>query len=255
MTAPLSRRAFLAGAGALVGLVACSPTRRLPTGAAGAPGRRATTAAALAGSGRARFVESGPATERAVAFTFHGSGDPALTRQLLDVARRESVPITVFAVGQWLDEHPELATVITAGGHELANHTYTHPALGRVGRAGLTAEITRCRDTLLRRSGSPGRWFRPSGVTVPTTAMLEESARAGYATVVGFDVDPRDYEDPGPSAVLQRVSAGLRPGAIVSLHTGHAGTVTAFAPMVAAARHLGLRPVALRELLATGDRQ
>jgi peptidoglycan/xylan/chitin deacetylase (PgdA/CDA1 family) len=195
-------------------------------------------------------VKSAPATERAIALTFHGSGDPGLARKLLDAARRESAPITVFAVGRWLDDYPDMASLITGAGHELANHTYTHPALGRVSRAQMAAEITRCHDALMRHSGSPGRWFRPSGVTVPTPAMLEEAARAGYPTVVGFDVDPRDYQDPGASTVLERVSAGLHPGAIVSLHTGHAGTVEAFGPMVAAARRLGLRPVLLRDVLA-----
>jgi peptidoglycan/xylan/chitin deacetylase (PgdA/CDA1 family) len=254
VAASLSRRAFLVSGGALFGLVACSregrPRARGP-GDAPVTTNSARSVPAPVGSGRARFTDSGPTTERAIAFTFHGSGDLGLTQKLLDAARRESAPITVFAVGRWLDDHPEMATVITGAGHELANHTYTHPALGRVDRGDMAAEIARCRDALVRLSGSPGRWFRPSSITVPTTTMLEEAARAGYATVVGFDVDPRDYQDPGSSAILQRVSAALHPGAIVSLHTGHAGTVEAFGPMVAAARDQGLRPVLLRDLLAT----
>jgi peptidoglycan/xylan/chitin deacetylase (PgdA/CDA1 family) len=79
--------------------------------------------------------------------------------------------------------------------------------------------------------------------------MLEEAGAAGYAQVVGFDVDPHDYADPGAAAVAQRVADGIRPGSIVSLHLGHSGTVEAFDRMVTAIRARGLSPVVLGELL------
>jgi len=184
-----------------------------------------------------------------VALTFHGSGDPGLLHDLLAAAGRLRVPLTVFAVGSWLDEHPDIAGTILGGGHELANHTYTHPALGTVKAAAVADEIVRCRDALTRHTGSPGAWFRPSGVEVPSTLILTEAGRAGYRTVVGYDVDPLDYEDPPAETIADRVAAKLHPGAVVSLHTGHANTVTAFEPMVAAARRQGLLPVRLGDLL------
>jgi peptidoglycan/xylan/chitin deacetylase (PgdA/CDA1 family) len=110
-------------------------------------------------------------------------------------------------------------------------------------------EIVRCRDALTRHAGSPGAWFRPSGVEVPSALILAEAGRAGYRTVVGYDVDPLDYEDPPAAAIASRVAARLHPGAIVSLHTGHANTVTAFEPMVADARRRQLTPVRLGDLL------
>jgi peptidoglycan/xylan/chitin deacetylase (PgdA/CDA1 family) len=194
-------------------------------------------------------VRSGPAGRAAVALTFHGSGDLGLTRQLLNQARSLSAPITVFAVGQWLEDNPRLASSILDGGNELANHTYTHPVLGRLGREEVATEIGRCRDALTATAGGPGLWFRPSGTDTPTELMLEEAAKAGYPTVVGYDVDPRDFEDPPASLIASRVADGLHPGAVVSLHTGHAGTVTAFDEIVASVRAAGLQPVLLRDLL------
>jgi peptidoglycan/xylan/chitin deacetylase (PgdA/CDA1 family) len=186
-----------------------------------------------------------------VALTFHGSGDPALAAALLDAARRLQVPITVFAVGQWLESQPTLARRLLAEGHELANHTYTHPALGTLGGAAVATEVRRCRDVLVAVTGGDGRWFRPSGMDVPSPLVLDQAGAEGYGTVVGYDVDPRDYQDPGRDAIVQRVAAGMRPGSIVSLHTGHAGTVAAFEPMVAAARSRGLTPMVVSRLLAT----
>jgi peptidoglycan/xylan/chitin deacetylase (PgdA/CDA1 family) len=201
------------------------------------------------GGGPAAFVAHGPAAASRVAFTFHGSGDPGLLHELLAAAGRVGVPVTVFAVGSWLDQHPEVAGTILGGGHELANHTYTHPALGQAGAAVVADEIVRCRDALSRHAGSPGTWFRPSGLEVPSALILAEAGRAGYRTVVGYDVDPLDYQDPPAATIVERVAAGLHPGAVVSLHTGHANTVAAFEPMVAAARRRSLTPVRVRDLL------
>ena len=250
----LSRRAFLGAASAAV-VGACTGSRRAarppaPTGGTGAAG--GTGPAPKGGSapgGPAVFVDHGPADSKQVAFTFHGSGDPALLHELLAAAGRLGVPVTVFAVGSWLDQHPEVAGAIGGGGHELANHTYTHPALGQASASAVADEIVRCRDALTRHAGSPGVWFRPSGLAVPSALILAEAGRAGYRTVVGYDVDPLDYQDPPAATIVARVTAGLHPGAVVSLHTGHANTVTAFEPMVAAARRHQLVPVRLRDLL------
>jgi peptidoglycan/xylan/chitin deacetylase (PgdA/CDA1 family) len=190
-----------------------------------------------------------------VALTFHlgprlADEDVALAHQLLSEADRLGAPITVFAVGQWLDEHRDLVPLILAGGHELDNHTYTHPVLTAVAADAVASEIRRCRDVLARLAPVQGRYFRPSGTSQATPLILEQAGLAGYRTVVDFDVDPLDYTDPGADAVVARVQAGARPGSIVSMHFGHPGTVAAFPRIVADLRARGLSPALVRTLLA-----
>jgi peptidoglycan/xylan/chitin deacetylase (PgdA/CDA1 family) len=104
----VSRRTFLA-ASATAFLAACSKAARRVAGKASQP---STSAAAPATTettlhtGPADVVYSGPRDRKQVALTFHGSGDPALTIQLLAEAKRLQAPITVFAVGTWLQQHP-----------------------------------------------------------------------------------------------------------------------------------------------------
>jgi len=185
-----------------------------------------------------------------VALTFHASGDVALADRLLDRLSALSVPVTIFAVGQWLEQNPGMVARVRDGGHELANHTYTHPSLGTLAAPGVAAEIARCRDVLVARAGGPGAWFRPSGMDVPSDLVLQQAAKAGYSTVVGYDVDPQDYRDPGASAVVARVASAVRPGSIVSLHFGHAGTVEAIDDVVAGIRAKGYELVTVSRLLA-----
>jgi peptidoglycan/xylan/chitin deacetylase (PgdA/CDA1 family) len=246
----VSRRTFLIAAGSAT-LAACThAAHRVATRRGPVPAAQATTTAPLVSAATtARFIRSGPAGAGAVALTFHGSGDLGLATQLLDAAHAAGVPLTIFAVGRWLDDNPQMARRILDGGHELANHTYTHPALGDVGATAVADEIARCRDALTRHAGGPGRWFRPSGIEVPTPLMLTEAGRAGYPTVVGYDLDPRDYQDPGAQQIVARVRTGLHAGAIVSLHTGHAGTVTAFPGILDAIAAARLKAVTVHQLL------
>jgi peptidoglycan/xylan/chitin deacetylase (PgdA/CDA1 family) len=253
-----TRRAFLLGALSAGALAACSKARQhgatATTVAGGAPteppGAAANGASPSSGA-PAVYVAHGPRDQPKAALTFHGSGDPALTAQILTLAGQHGAPLTVFAVGTWLEQHPDLAGQILVAGHELANHTYTHPALGSLGEAAVADEITRCRDVLMRQTSTNGRWFRPSGIeSAPSALILAETGKAGYATSVGFDVDPQDYTDPGADAVVRRVASGVQPGSIVSLHLGHAGTVAAFERILGVLQSRGLKPALVRNLLA-----
>jgi peptidoglycan/xylan/chitin deacetylase (PgdA/CDA1 family) len=247
-----SRRAFLAAAAATMAAACSNQATRSDVSASTTlahpvPSTTPTTAGRVGAhatnvNGKpAKVVFAGPGTRRQVALTFHLSGDPALVSRLLDTAAQAGVPIGLFAVGRWLVEHPALVQRILADGHELDNHTWSHPVLGRLSGPAVAAEIRRCRA---------GRYFRPSGMTRPTPLVLAEAGAAGYPLVVAYDVDPRDYTDPGADAVTARVTARLRPGSIVSLHTSHTGTIAALAPILTTARARGLQPVRLQQLLA-----
>src|SRR5262249_19602660 len=149
--------------------------------------------------------------------------------------------------GKWLDANPSWAAKLTAAGHELANHTYNHLTFASLSASQMTDEIVRCRDLLVRLAGTPGRYFRPSGtddgLTAPSPTTLQVAGAAGYATVLGYDVDPLDYTDPGAAAVTQRTLAAVKAGSIVSLHFGHAGTLAALPGILDGLAQKELAPV------------
>ena len=233
-TPQLSRRSFLAATAAI-------PMIATGAGSRGTP--RATS--------RSVFTAHGPSASTHVALTFHGAGDPALTTKAAATLRRLNAPVTVFAVGTWVEANPGLIRTLAADGHELANHTYTHPALRRLNRAAVATEIAGCASALQHITGHIGTWFRPSGTPTPTNLMLDEAAKAGYPTVVGYDVDPLDYQDPGTALVVSRTLAGAHGGSIISLHLGHAGTVAALEPIINGLRKKGLQPATVTTVLAS----
>lgn len=252
-------RALLAGSGGL--LAACNvgrprtaatgPASLTAPGSAASPSPTAASPTAATGSpgGPAREVVRGPADGRKVALTFHASGDPSLVEPLLSAAERAGAGLTVFVVGTWLAQHPQFAARIVRGGHDLANHTWTHPDLAGLPTTRLDEEVVRCRDLLQRLAGTPGAYFRPSRADRSTPAVLAAAGRAGYRTCLAWDVDPKDFRDPGADAVRGRVLSGVRPGSIVSLHFGHPGTVEALPGILRGLAGRGLSAVTASALL------
>lgn len=249
ISSALSRRALLATAL----LAACSPTPRQtaasPRPSASEPPGHSTGPTP---AGPAVEITHGPRGTDAVALTFHGAGDPRLAAALLDEAQRAGARVTVLAVGSWLQAYPAMAGRILDSGHELGNHTLTHPSLRRLGAAACYGEIAGCARVLQQLTGTPGRWFRPSGTPNATPLIAAQAGRAGYRTTLSYDVDPRDYTDPGAAAVRGRTLAAIQPGSIVSLHLGHAGTVAALPAILEGLRARGQRAVTASGLLGDG---
>jgi peptidoglycan/xylan/chitin deacetylase (PgdA/CDA1 family) len=269
----ITRRQLVVGAMAVAALTACDSARNKATtappstaatthatGAAGAaappssspattvpaPATTGTTVAA----GPATYVSHGVRSDPRVALTFHASGDPTLATQLLDELAGRNVRVTVFGVGQWLESNPALVARIQSDGHELGNHTFSHQAMGQLSASRIAQEIAGCADVLQKLTGSISAWFRPSGIDVPTAAILTAAGKAGYPVSVGYDVDSLDFEDPGASAVVANVRKGVQAGSIISMHFGHAGTITAMGPILDHLAASGLQTATVGQLLA-----
>jgi peptidoglycan/xylan/chitin deacetylase (PgdA/CDA1 family) len=195
-------------------------------------------------------IAHGPRSRPLACLTFHGAGDPGLTRQVLRVCRDNGAHITVFAVGTWLTAHPELGRAIVAGGHDLGNHTWSHQPMLRLAPAAAESEIRKGAAAVAAIKGSNPLLFRPSG-TAHSTPLLRAAARtAGYFRCISYDVDPMDYLDPGSATVTRRTLGAVRAGSIVSLHLGHQGTVEALPDILAGLRDRGLTPHTVSEVLA-----
>jgi len=264
-SAPLGRRQFLELTGLLgaaaAGVAGCSgpPSQTTPSAAGSAtagstapttppPPATSSPGAVALGHNSEGDLLNGPRTGTALALTFHGAGDPALATRVFAELRAAGASVTVFAVGSWLQANPSMASAVLDAGHDLGNHTYHHLAMTTLGPAVADDEVARCAAVLTQLTGTAGRWFRPSGTSTSNTTIRAAARRSGYAQCVSYDVDSLDWTDPGPAAVTRKVLALSRPGSIVSMHLGHAGTVTALPAVLAGLHARGLRPVTLTEL-------
>ena len=264
-----SRRAVLGLAGIAAGsLAACSveggqqaaavsPSSGSATGAGGvsatAHARTASTATteggATASPAAGADITHGPRTAHAVALTFHGDGPESIVRDTIAVLQKGNAQVTVLAIGRWLAANPDLAGRIRDAGHELGNHTWSHRTMPRLDPATMRDEVDRTAAEITRLTGTPGRWFRPSGTPRSTPAIRAAAVHAGYGACLGYDVDPLDYTDPGPDAIVRALARSVRPGSIISLHLGHPGTLAALPAVLAHLHDRGLAAVTASRLL------
>src|SRR3954447_24374983 len=267
-----SRRSVLgiAGSAATAALAGCSDAVSGTAGAATATGSATSggvsptasgagavsptpsgTATASVGRGPAAGpdITHGPRDKDAVALTFHGDGPEAIVRDTVAALAKAEAQVTVLGIGRWLAAQPDLARMIRDGGHELGNHTWSHLTMTRLPAGTIRDEVERAAAELDRLTGSAGRWFRPSGTSHSAPSIRAAAVRAGYGACLGYDVDPLDYTDPGPPAIVRALARSVRPGSIVSLHLGHPGTLAALPAVLAHLHDRGLTPVTASQLL------
>ena len=235
------------------------PTAVVPTSAGSSSsgpspsGASSTTLAAVApvviAGAPATYVNHGDAALTKVALTFHLGGDTSLVTELLDLMKSKNFNATFFAIGAWLKANPSLGHRAVADGHELANHTLNHKTMGQLTRSQVFDEIAGGGEALVPFIGSIGKWFRPSGTDVPDQLILDEAGRAGYGVSVGYDVDSRDFKEPGSKAVIAKVNTEVHAGAIVSLHFGHRDTINALPAILDRMAGLGLTQSTVTGLL------
>lgn len=184
-----------------------------------------------------------------VALTFDDGPDPTLTRQKLELLRQFGVQATFFLVGTQVQRLPEVARAITAEGHEVANHSFRHKNLTRLGHVGALADLRRARELLESATGTRVPLLRPPYGAFDAT-VLQAAAATGHATNVLWTVDPRDWARPSPGAIVRRVLSAVGPGTIVVLHDWPRETAAALKDILRALGDRGYRAVTVSRLLA-----
>lgn len=220
----------------------------------------------FAGSGRAEAQNAVPAavrqhgivhlnrvetTQPLVALTFDDGPHPVHTPVLLDILAQHRARATFYVIGALVRRYPDIVRRMVAEGHELGNHTWTHPTLSMLGNQRFLSEIDRTQQVILDTVGHAPLTMRPPYGAITTRQSRMLSAERNLPTII-WSVDPQDWRRPGSAVVAQRMVSGARPGAIILAHDIHAPTVRAVPAALEGLRARGLRSVTLSELLGWG---
>jgi peptidoglycan/xylan/chitin deacetylase (PgdA/CDA1 family) len=180
-------------------------------------GPHSSLAGLLAALPTAAGVAHGNPGQRMVALTFD-DGPSGRTPAILRVLAHHHAHATFFIVGRATRGMEPLLRHMTATGNELADHTYSHADLLVLRKTKRTQELRWTRTLVERATGVRPRFFRPPyGAT--GTAVNRLGRSLGLVPVL-WSVDSRDWQLPGTKAIVRRVLANVKPGAIVLLHDG-----------------------------------
>jgi peptidoglycan-N-acetylglucosamine deacetylase len=184
-----------------------------------------------------------------VAMTFDDGPSAANTPRLLDMLKQRNIKATFFLIGQNAAANPNIVRRILAEGHEIGNHTWTHPQLSKLTDDRVTAEITKTQDAIKQASGFTPTILRPPYGAI-TPRQREWIEKQFGLSIILWSVDPLDWKRPGPSVVTQRILSQARPGAIILSHDIHKQTVDAMPATLDGLIAKGYKFVTVSQLIA-----
>jgi peptidoglycan/xylan/chitin deacetylase (PgdA/CDA1 family) len=160
-----------------------------------------------------------PMTQKLVALTFDDGPDPLYTPILLKLFEQYNVKATFFTVGQQIEAHREIAVATHEAGHELGNHTYSHPFLTQLSHDQQLSEFTRTEQLLVEITGKKPATFRPPYFDMNDDIIaLSESFH--YRTIMAMNGEAKDWEQPGVDYILDKTREHVVPGSILLFHDG-----------------------------------
>ncbi len=193
------------------------PTRTaLPRGTA-APGTASptpsttpgTTTPSPSGSPTSSVIPVTDEDEKVLYFTFDDGPNPPYTTQILDILAKHKAHATFFALGEAVNEHPDIVKQERAAGHAIGNHTHDHRSLPSLSTDEVRQELN---------TGPSSKCFRPPYGAI-NDRVREVAADLGVEVVM-WNVDPRDWDKPGTDKIVDRVLSDVYPGAIILMHDG-----------------------------------
>lgn len=163
--------------------------------------------------------------EKKIALGINCAWDNPKIEQILDILAKYQAKATFFVVGEWCEKYPEQVRQISERGHEVGNHSNTHPDMTKLTREEITADIEAAGAKIEQLTGKRPTMFRaPSGAYNDT--VLETARGLGYE-VIQWDVDSIDWKDPAAEKIVSRVISKVGPGSICLFHAGKDNTLEA----------------------------
>jgi len=202
------------------------------------------------------------AANKKIALTFDDGPDPRWTPKILDILKREQVPATFFVIGLDGNQYPELLRREYAEGHEIGNHTYTHPAWDEISKTQARWELNLTQRLIESTLGVKTILFRPPYGIDHQPEYAEEVSQLPFAQdmgylIIGQKIDPHDWQlvngKPNPAQeIVDQVLQQANDGNIILFHDGggdRTQTIAALPQVIDTLRARGYSFVSVPDLL------
>ena len=183
---------------------------------------------------------------KVIALTFDDGPGP-YTAHLLDILDQYGAKATFFLIGSKVSGQASIVRSIQARGHQLGNHSWSHPELPKLPVDQIASEIDRTNEAIRQATGITPSILRPPYGAV-NGVVLEQLRLRGMSSIL-WSVDTRDWADRNSQIVCSRAVAGARPGAIILMHDIHQTSVGAVPCILSALKQQGYSFVTVQGLL------
>lgn len=188
--------------------------------------------------------------EKVVSISFDAAWGNEQTQTLLDILDKYKVKSTFFLVGQWVDKYPDSVKDIYKAGHDVGNHSNTHPHMPQMSSKQMLDELNDCNDKVEKLIGKRPTVFRPPYGDYNNA--LVETVNSINMYCVQWDIDSLDWKDPTPQQMVDRIKKKLQPGSIILLHNGAKNTPEALPQIIEMIKGEGYEIVPITQILLKG---
>nr|WP_263327613.1 polysaccharide deacetylase family protein [Neobacillus sp. Marseille-Q6967] len=194
------------------------------------------------------IITNGNLQEKQIALTFDAGSD-AIGIGILDVLKKHNVKATFFLTGSWADKFPQYAKRIASDGHEIGNHSYSHPDAVKTNSNIFKQDIIKAEEAIKNATGvTPQPYFRfPYGSY--NNAALKIVGEAGYPYSIHWTIDTIDWKQPSVEVIVSRIQSGASNGDIILMHIGGINTPEAVDQVIPILKQMGYELVILSEIL------
>ncbi len=185
--------------------------------------------------------------EKQVAFSFDASWGAEKTPVLLEILDQYNIKTTFFVAGFWVEEYPELIEKISEEGHEIGNHTATHPQMSRLSEKEIQKEVKEVENKIYEVTGKRTTLFRPpfgdyNNTTISTLEDMDYQ-------VIQWSIDSLDWKNLSKEAIVERVTGREHNGAIILFHNDGLNTPEALPEIIEYYHDHGYEIVPVSELI------
>ena len=183
---------------------------------------------------------------KVIALTFDDGPGP-YTEKLLDILDKYDAKATFFLIGSKVSARANTLRRMQSRGHQLGNHSWSHPELNKVSAEQLASEIDQTNNAIKQAVGTKPNIIRPPYGAF-NRAVLEQFRQRGMSAVV-WSVDTRDWADRNSEIVCSRAVAGARNGAVILMHDIHQTSVNAVPCILDSLKQQGYSFVTVQNLI------
>lgn len=187
--------------------------------------------------------------DKKIAISFDAAWGADDTDDLLRILEKHNVKTTFFLVGDWVKRYPEEVKRIAAAGHEIGNHSDTHPHVGKMSKDAIKKEIMAAHQRVKEVTGIDMNLFRPPYGEYNNT-VIEAAEECGYYTIQ-WDVDSLDWKEYGVDPLIRQVldHKHLGSGSIVLFHNNAKYTKDALDSILQGLKDKGFEIVPVSQLI------
>lgn len=135
---------------------------------------------------------------------------------ILAVLKKHHVKASFFLEGRWTQKNPDLAKMIVDAGHEVGNHSYSHPDMSKIGSAQINRELKKTNDVIEATTGKTVTWFAPPSGSY-TNEVVNIASQYKMGTVM-WSIDTIDWRKPSSEELISRVVGKVHNGAMILMH-------------------------------------